>query len=95
MSIDVGVAIAFVGLLLAAIQIWLGQQKQKLDITLQIFDRLHDRQAREDRFRVRNILEKAKQFNDGFEGLSSEERASLSSISSLFGFAGLLAEKTN
>lgn len=93
MGIDIGIAIALAGLLLAGTQLWLGQEKQKLDNTLQIFDRLHDRQAREDRFRVRQILERAKQSPDGFEGITPEERASLSGVSSLFGFAGLLAQR--
>jgi hypothetical protein len=93
MSVDIGVAIAFAGLLLAGVQMWLGHKKQKFDNTLQVFDRLHERQAREDRFRVRQILEKATASPEGFEGLTPEERASLSSISSLFGFAGLLAQQ--
>jgi hypothetical protein len=92
-NVDPGLAIAFSGVLIAVVQLWLGYRRAILENTFKIFDRLQEKEARADRFEVGRILSDAENSPEGFRGISSNDRARLAGIGSTFGFAGLLARK--
>ena len=89
-SIDPGVAIGAAGTLIAVIQIYLGLRRERFKATIDIIERLQSDAARNMRFKVTLIMEKQEAIKGNFDCLSSEERAALSGISSIFGLASLL-----
>lgn len=101
---DVRAFIALFGTLVVVVQIYLARRKEQFESTMWLFDRLQSPDAANARFKVRQLLAKARreQPDDGsaegfsadleydFDKLHYKDRAQLASIGSLFGLAGLL-----
>ena len=95
MALDGGDLIALagvvVGIVIACTQWWFGRQRLRMEQTLDLLARLQEPEGRLARFRVTALLKKADD-HGGFETLSDEDRAEISSVASIFGLAGLLIE---
>lgn len=89
-QLDAAAMIGFAGIAIATIQLRQGHRRELIDGTFRIVEQLQSEQARQARFRVREINRKAEAFGWDFDRLESEERATLASVGSLFGFAGAL-----
>ena len=98
--------VALFGILLTAILYWLGTRRNRMESTFEALKMLQDRDARNARFNLPSLLNKARenanklpglppdeQAAQGFASLTPEERAAISSIATQFGLIGALAKR--
>jgi hypothetical protein len=86
----VGLAVAFVGVMIAGVQAHQGHRREITENTFRVVEGLQTEQARLARFRVRQINDLAEAMNWDFEKLDPGDRAMLASVGSSFGFAGAM-----
>lgn len=91
MTLDPGLAIAAAGVLITAVQLWLGQRQQRLDATFRLIELMQEESSRNARFELAEILKSAGETD--FGSLPPATRAKIASVGLLFGLAGFLARR--
>jgi len=94
MSIDpAAAAIGVVGIVLTLTQVYFNRKRHVSEETFRIIEKLNSHEARLARFQVGDVLELAEQNESDFGKLKDEDLVTLSSVSALFGYVGLLADR--
>jgi len=91
--IDPSVLIGIAGLAIAVIQIIFNRRRAKSEETFRLIEKLNSLDAREARFAVSDLISKATNNQQQFDGLSDRERSELSSVAALFGYVGILGKR--
>ena len=86
------VGVGVFGIAVTLILFWLGDRRNRMEATFKIIEMLQESDARDARFELPDILSEAAN-NGGFAALSAKQRAKISSIALLFGFAGSLSRR--
>jgi len=87
------VVVALTGIVVTLLLFWLTARRNRLEATFKTIELMQEKDARNARFALQDLLAPAETNAEGFAGLSPETRATISSIATQFGFIGSLARR--
>jgi hypothetical protein len=87
------VVVGAFGIIVTIILFWFGYQRNRIEATFKALELLQEKDVRDARFGLRDMMRGVVAKGDGYSSLSAEDRAKLSSIVLSFGFIGALGRR--